>query len=235
MTHSFEVDVAVECGVNSAVLLNNIAFWIAKNAACDKHYHNGEYWTYNSAKAFAILFPYITNRQIETAIKGLVDSDYLIKGNYNTSLYDRTLWYALTEKSKAIYKIKLPHLHSNVNGLTDECTPIPDINTDINTDDKPEVKDTKVKDILPVGKSSAKTKYGLYANVKLTDEDVAKLTEEFPFDWQERIERLSEYIATKGDKYKNHLAVIRSWAKKDGPKGITVPMKYVTIPEENLE
>ena len=58
-------------------------------------------------------------------------------------------------------------------------------------------------------------KYGIYKNVFLTDEDMEKLKSEFPDDWQNRIERLSEYIASSGKTYKNHLATIRVWAKKD--------------------
>ena len=58
-------------------------------------------------------------------------------------------------------------------------------------------------------------KYGMYENVLLTDEDFQKLQEEFPNDCFERIERLSEYIASTGKKYKNHLATIRAWARKD--------------------
>ena len=58
-------------------------------------------------------------------------------------------------------------------------------------------------------------KYGMYENVLLTDEDFQKLQEEFPHDHFERIERLSEYIASTGKKYKSHLATIRSWARKD--------------------
>lgn len=58
-------------------------------------------------------------------------------------------------------------------------------------------------------------KYGMYENVLLTDEDYQKLLEEFPNDYSERIERLSEYIASTGKKYKSHLATIRSWARKD--------------------
>jgi Asp-tRNA(Asn)/Glu-tRNA(Gln) amidotransferase C subunit len=57
-------------------------------------------------------------------------------------------------------------------------------------------------------------KYGEYNNVLLSDEDMEKLQAEFP-DWQERIERLSSYIASKGTSYKNHLATIRNWARKD--------------------
>lgn len=57
--------------------------------------------------------------------------------------------------------------------------------------------------------------YGIYKNVLFTDEDYVKLQEEFPLDYQERIDRLSEYIASSGKRYKNHLATIRSWARKD--------------------
>lgn len=57
--------------------------------------------------------------------------------------------------------------------------------------------------------------YGEYKNVLLTDDELEKLKAEFPSDWQERIERLSCYIASKGTKYKNHLATIRNWARKD--------------------
>ena len=63
-------------------------------------------------------------------------------------------------------------------------------------------------------KKETKHRYGQYKNVLLSDDDMEKLKSEFP-DWEQRIERLSEYIATRGDKYKNHLAVIRSWARKD--------------------
>ena len=64
-------------------------------------------------------------------------------------------------------------------------------------------------------KKPTRHKYGIYKNVFLTDEDMEKLKTEFPDDWQNRIERLSEYIASSGKTYKNHLATIRVWAKKD--------------------
>lgn len=70
-------------------------------------------------------------------------------------------------------------------------------------------------------------KYGYYNNVLLTDADLEKLKTEFP-DWEQRIERLSEYIASTGKSYKNHLATIRAWARKDnqhrtvGANGIAI-------------
>ena len=68
-------------------------------------------------------------------------------------------------------------------------------------------------------------KYGAYKNVLLTDEDMDKLQEEFPQDWPGRIERLSEYMASTGKKYKNHLATIRNWAKRDAAQKPTKAAK----------
>lgn len=70
------------------------------------------------------------------------------------------------------------------------------------------------KDIL---KKPARHKYGAYKNVLLSDDDLEKLKSEFPKDWERRIERLSEYIASSGKSYKNHLATIRSWARREKP------------------
>ena len=71
---------------------------------------------------------------------------------------------------------------------------------------------------INVGHKPIRHKYGLYENVLLTDEDYQKLVEEFPHDYTERIERLSEYIASTGKKYKSHLATIRAWSRKDTAK-----------------
>jgi uncharacterized protein YdaU (DUF1376 family) len=67
-------------------------------------------------------------------------------------------------------------------------------------------------------KGENKHKYGLYKNVLLTDTELAALQTEYA-DYADRIDRLSEYIESKGAKYKNHLATIRSWARKDIESG----------------
>lgn len=67
-------------------------------------------------------------------------------------------------------------------------------------------------------KEIVRHKYGEYKNVLLSDEDMEKLKTEFPGDYEERIERLSGYIAQSGKSYKSHLATIRNWARKDESK-----------------
>lgn len=65
-------------------------------------------------------------------------------------------------------------------------------------------------------KKPVKHKHGEYRNVLLTDEELAKLRQQFPLDLPARIERLSEYMASTGKKYKSHYATIRAWASRDG-------------------
>lgn len=65
-----------------------------------------------------------------------------------------------------------------------------------------------------ITKKETRHQYGEYQNVLLSDEELEKLKAEFP-DYQERIERLSEYCASTGKSYKNYLATIRVWAKKE--------------------
>ncbi len=94
----------------------------------------------------------------------------------------------------------------------------------------PTEKEYRVKSIeLKKEKENKPTrhKYGHYENVLLSDDDLEKLKSEFPKDWQNRIERLSEYIASSGKKYKSHLATIRSWARTEKPtkKGDYEPPK----------
>lgn len=119
--HSFDPAIAEKVGVNAAVIYQNIAFWVEKNRANNKHLHEGRYWTYNSMRAFEELFPYLTQKQIRTAIDKLIDCNLIVAGNFNKAGYDRTKWYSLQGQ------IELP---SWANGIDQKGEPIPDSKPD---------------------------------------------------------------------------------------------------------
>lgn len=100
--HHFNVEIAKECGVNASILFSNIAYWIEHNKANGINYHDGHYWTFNSMKAFSQLFPYFSEKQIKTALKKLEDDGLIMTGNYNKLPFDRTKWYAVTNKGYTI-------------------------------------------------------------------------------------------------------------------------------------
>ena len=102
MVHYFDVEVAKKYGVNAAIILSNIAFWVVKNEANGEHFRDGYYWTYNSIPAFNKLFPYLTEKQIRAALNILRSEELILVGNYNDDRRDRTLWYTLSEKGRCI-------------------------------------------------------------------------------------------------------------------------------------
>lgn len=149
MNHSFDKDIAVAYGLTEAIILNHMQFWIEQNEANNINFYDGSYWTFNSAKAYAEIFPYFSQRQIQCALKHLRDEGILKTGNYNKLAYDRTLWYAFTEYGKSIMqKCKMEDVKMS-NGFDAQVKPIPDNNTDnnplYNTDNNTNASETNAK------------------------------------------------------------------------------------------
>ena len=104
----------------------------------------------------------------------------------------------------------------------------------------PKRKEEKRKEVK--GKEEKETrarekhKYGQYGNVLLSDDDMQALQTEFPADYQSRIEQLSAYVASTGKSYKNHLATLRNWARRDAEKKASAyggkQTKFQNYPQE---
>lgn len=107
-----------------------------------------------------------------------------------------------------------------------EVTPLTfksETNTENTTENTTETSTRDRATVTAPAKAASEKKgtYGCYGNVKLSDTDLSKLKAEFPADWQERIDRLSTYMDSSGKSYKNHLATIRNWARRDAERGMT--------------
>jgi len=104
MDHSFCVEVARDFkDSNVAILVHNLKFWTNRNLANKKHIYDGHCWIYNSVEAWIELFPYWSKKNMQTIIKNAIKYGLIIKGNYNSTKYDRTCWYALTPKAFEYY------------------------------------------------------------------------------------------------------------------------------------
>lgn len=83
-------------------------------------------------------------------------------------------------------------------------------------------------------KKNPRHRYGAYGQVLLSDKDVVKLKAEFPNDWEDRIERVDEYVQSTGKHYSDYLATIRAWERRDKRRGFT-RAKLAPAPELKLD
>lgn len=104
MNFQFDSEIAKMYGVNEAIFINNIYFWLNHNVANNKHFHDGRFWTYNTKKAFTELFPFWSYEQVKNIIKKLVEKDVLLTANYNENTWDKTAWYSLSEDIIELFK-----------------------------------------------------------------------------------------------------------------------------------
>lgn len=164
MNHSFNVEIAEKYGIEKAVMLENFYFWVKKNEANKKNLHKGKAYTYNTAEAFAKLFPYIKERKIAQILREMENIDgLLISGQFHN--YDRTKSYTLTDKALKLYGENVNKenpqqteneesiIQNSDNGKSENCS-MEDtkkgdcLNTDINTDKK---QDINIKAKKPKG------------------------------------------------------------------------------------
>ncbi|HFJ7364138.1 TPA: replisome organizer [Enterococcus faecium] len=145
--------------------------------------------------------------------------NYIRNDRYKPTLYqDEKALLADKDNKAYTFAEEIPK-HDEKLGIPDDNQTVHQMDTQVRLGKVRLGKVSKeIKDITPSKKTKAKPvrhKYGEYKNVLLSDEQMEKLKTEFPDDYQERIERLSEYCESSGKTYKNYLATIRSWARKE--------------------
>ena len=160
MQHSFEVEDAVKYGIEKAIILNNLRFWLEKNKANGKNISEGYVWTYNSAEAYGILFPYIKPKTIARYLREMEDDGLIISGRKSENKLDRTKYYTIPEysvfqslESEQPIVRKCAMEGSKMGNVTDINKQI--VNTDINNKDLKELSvstkhDETVKNIFSV-------------------------------------------------------------------------------------
>ena len=98
-SHSLNVGIAtVTKNVEAALIFNHIFFWLKQNRSKQINQINGRTWMYDSVSAIAVHFPYLSEKQVKTALQDLVSHNYLIKAHHAEYKMDRRNWYALFDE-----------------------------------------------------------------------------------------------------------------------------------------
>lgn len=108
-----KMQLAVEYGVDVAIMLHNMVYWTEKNIANDKNYRNGRYWTYNSMDALSRIYPLWSRDQIKRILRKCCDAGLLYVDELNDDRRDRTKWYSPSDSVLALYGIEIDSIWRN--------------------------------------------------------------------------------------------------------------------------
>lgn len=127
MIHSFNTDLAEKYGIEKALLLDHFCYWIAENERNEKNQIDGRTWVYNTSKALAEKFHYMSQRSIARYLEQLEKDGIILTGKFNTNHFDNTKWYALSDEYlyllndyKSMREIKASN-NKNITNETKNC------------------------------------------------------------------------------------------------------------------
>lgn len=101
MEHSFNVEIAEEYGIPSAIILHQICRVILDNEQNGTPKWNGKTWACQSAASIANKIPYMSVHAIRRTLTDMVNSGLLEKAKMAPSGMDHSAWYSLTDKSES--------------------------------------------------------------------------------------------------------------------------------------
>lgn len=157
MHHSFDIALAAIYGTNPAILIHHFQHWIKFNKSTNRNFHEGRTWTYQSLDDIAAHFPYLNKSRIFDILEKLCegkgrkkksdDISYdpvLMKGNFNKSKFDRTVWYAFVNEELWNLGDQNHMIGNSQSSDQDFPTPIPDTKPHTEPDKKIIVPDPAV-------------------------------------------------------------------------------------------
>ena len=83
-------------GLNEAIVLNQLHYWIEKNRRKGKNHYDNSYWVYNTYDEWQQQdFEYWSVDTVKRTFTKLEKLGLVISGNYNKMPMDRTKWYTI--------------------------------------------------------------------------------------------------------------------------------------------
>ena len=83
-------------GLNEAIVVQQIHYWLEINRRAKINFYDGRTWTYNTYEKWQREnFDFWSLATLKRIFKKLFNEKILLKGNYNSYKYDRTLWVTI--------------------------------------------------------------------------------------------------------------------------------------------
>lgn len=123
---TFRPEEAQIFGLESAIVLNQIRYWIDPKRC--KNNKEGQYWVYNSVKAWHEQFGMISERTLRRIFKRLEDLNVIITKKFNAWRRDQRKWYTINieQLTSLVKDISTPNASKRLLRSIHDHTPPPD-------------------------------------------------------------------------------------------------------------
>ena len=88
-------ELACAVGLNEAIVLQQVHYWIEHNRRKGQNFYDGRYWVYNSFEKWQEEFPFWCLRTVKATFSKLENKGLLLSGCFNKLQVDRTKWYTI--------------------------------------------------------------------------------------------------------------------------------------------
>ena len=100
--HHFSPDLADRYGVDVAIILHEIAYYVDYNRRNGVNFHEGRWWMFNTLKSFCESHTYWTKNQVEYLLRKCRDKGLILTGHFHEG-GNRTTWYTLSDEIAAFF------------------------------------------------------------------------------------------------------------------------------------
>lgn len=120
--HHFSPDLADRYGVDVAIILHEIAYYVDYNRRNGVNFHEGRWWMFNTLKSFCESHTYWTKNQVEYLLRKCKNLGLILTGHFHEG-GNRTTWYTLGDEIAAFFRngTRLPTSSENSEMDMDLC------------------------------------------------------------------------------------------------------------------
>lgn len=112
-------------GIDEALVLQQVHYWVIMNQRADRNQQEGFFWTYNTFNAWAEQFSFLwSTSTLKRIFSRLEKAGFLVSGRFNKSNIDRTKWYRVNHEALSLLCQDEPSIVSNWPNGTGQVEPL---------------------------------------------------------------------------------------------------------------
>lgn len=105
-TQTFQTEVAIEAGVNAALLFESFSKEWQRHIDMNEHFYHDLYWAYGNMQSLQKLFPFMDKDDINEAVRSLVREKYVIFGTFKIDDFEDFSWFSYTPKGAEFAELR---------------------------------------------------------------------------------------------------------------------------------